>query len=85
MNANQSIWFREGAGCGESGVCYFTAENLLWAIQAIGTTVVFLFVAWLCYRAYIDYGEESISAKDMIIVWFRAVFVMMVLLYLLVN
>jgi len=79
MNAAQSVAFEEGTGD------FFTAGELLWSVQAIGTTVVFLFVAWLCYRAYIDYGEEYISAKDMIIVWFRAVFVMMVLLYLLIN
>lgn len=79
MNAAQSVAFEKGTGN------FFTAGELLWSVQAIGTTVVFLFVAWLCYRAYIDYGEEYISAKDMIIVWFRAVFVMMVLLYLLTN
>lgn len=79
MNAAQTAAFEEGTGD------VFTAAELLWTIQAIGTTAVFLYVAWLCYRAYDDYGAEVIGAKDMIIVWFRGVFVMMVLLYLLVN
>lgn len=79
MNAAQSAAFEEGTGD------FFTAAELLWTIQAIGTTAVFLYVAWLCYRAYDDYGAEVITAKDMITVWFRGVFVMMVLLYLLVN
>lgn len=79
MNAAQAAAFEEGTGD------FFTAAQLLWTIQAIGATAVFLYVAWLCYRAYDDYGAEVITAKDMIIVWFRGVFVMMVLLYLLVN
>ncbi|MEJ2622833.1 MAG: DUF3262 family protein [Candidatus Thiodiazotropha sp.] len=79
MTADQYAAFKEGAGN------FLTAEELLWTIQAIGATAVFLYVAWLCYRAYDDYGEEVITANDMVIVWFRGVFVMMVLLYLLIN
>ena len=79
MNAAQSAAFEEGTGD------FFTAADLLWTIQAIGTTVVFLYVAWLCYSAYNNYGAERIGAKDMITVWFRGLFVMMVLLYLLVK
>lgn len=79
MNAAQAAAFEEGTGG------FFTAAGLLWTVQAIGATVVFLYVAWLSYTAYIDFCEEEIKAKDMIIIWFRGVFVMMVLLYLLVN
>lgn len=79
MNAAQSAAFEEGTGN------FFTAAELLWTVQAIGTTAVFLYVAWLCYRAYEDFGAEYITAKDMIIVWLRAVFLMMLLLYLLIN
>jgi len=79
MNAAQSAAFEEGTGD------FFTAADLLLAIQSIGATAVFLYVAWLCYCAYRDYGAEIIKAKDMVIIWLRGVFVMMVLLYLLVQ
>jgi integrating conjugative element protein (TIGR03758 family) len=79
MNAAQSAAFEEGAGG------YITAPDLLMTIQAIGATVVFLYIAWMCYRAYSDFGAEIIKAGDMITIWFRGLFVMMVLLYLLVN
>lgn len=79
MNAAQEVAFEEGTGG------FFTAFQMSWTIQAIGVTVVFLFVAWICIRAYNDYGTGAISAKDMIILWFRSTFVMMLLLYLLAN
>ena len=79
MNAAQSAAFEEGTGD------FFTAADLLWTIQAIGAAAVFLYVAWLCVCAYSDYGAEAIRAKDMVIVWLRGVFVMMVLLYVIVN
>lgn len=79
MNAAQAAAFFEGTGD------FFTAANLLLAIQGIGATAVFSYVAWLCVRAYDDYGEEEITAKDMVIIWLRGVLVMMVLLYLIVN
>lgn len=79
MNAAQTDAFEEGTGG------FITAPEMLFTVQAIGTTVVFLFIAWLCYRAYIDYGSEQIDSKGMIIVWFRSLFIMMVLLYLLTQ
>lgn len=79
MNAVQETAFKEGTGS------FFTAAQLLEVVQMIGATAVFLYVAWLCLRAYNDFGAGDVSAINMIIVWCRAVFVMMVLLYLLVN
>lgn len=79
MNAAQSAAFEEGTGG------FFTAANLLLTVQAIGTTAAILYVAWLCYTAYQDWSDEEIKAQDMIIIWFRGVFVLMVLLYLLIN
>ena len=79
MDAAQTVAFEEGTGA------FITAPEMLFTIQAIGTTVVFLYMAWLCYRAYINYGSEEIDSKDMIIVWFRGLFVMMVLLFLLTE
>ena len=78
MNVNQATDFEQGVGG------FFTAGELLLAIQGIGATVVFLYVSWLCLRAYDDYGREYIKAQDMIIVWARGVFVLMLLLYLLI-
>ncbi|WP_444928291.1 DUF3262 family protein (plasmid) [Microbulbifer sp. TRSA002] len=79
MKPAQAAAFQEGTGN------VFTAADLLWTIQAIGSTAVFLYVSWMCYRAYEDYGSGAIAAKDMVIVWLRSVFVMMVLLYLIVK
>lgn len=79
MTAVQVEAFEEGAGN------LFTAADLLLALQLIGITAVLLYVAWLSYRAYTDYGDGSISATDLIITWCRGVFVLMLLLYLLRN
>ena len=61
MTASQIAWFKEGVGCDGTAPCYFTASNLLWAIQAIGAVAVFTYVAWLCIRAYTDYGEKALQ------------------------
>ncbi len=79
MNAAQTVAFEEGTGS------FVTAPEMLFTVQAIGTTVVFLYVAWIFYRAYINYGDGDIKSKDMIIIWFRGLFIMMVLLYLLTK
>lgn len=79
MNAAQVTAFEEGTGS------FFTAAEFLFTVQAIGTTLVFIYVAWLLLRAYNDYGEGYIKSGDMIIVWLRGIFMMMIFLYLLVN
>ena len=85
MNAAQQNWFAEGAGCGGGGPCFLTADAMLFAMQAIGVVAILTYVAWVCVSAYGDFGQEQINAKDMVIIWCRAVFVLMVLLYLLIN
>jgi hypothetical protein len=84
MNSQQAQWFAEGAGCG-GGSCYLTADAMLLTVQSIGAVAIFIYVAWLCVSAYNDFGQEQISATDMVIVWSRGVFVLMVILYLLIN
>jgi integrating conjugative element protein (TIGR03758 family) len=79
VNAAQATAFEEGTGGS------FSAVELLWAIQAIGATVAILYVAWLCYFAYINWGDDQIKAKQMLTIWARSVFVLMVILYLLIN
>lgn len=79
MNAAQSVAFEEGTGA------FFTAAELLNVIQLIGSSAVFIYVAWLCMTAYKDYGAELIRSKEMMAIWLRSVLVMMVLLYLIVN
>ena len=79
MNANQIAAFEDGTGD------FFTAADLLWSVQAIGTTMIFTYVVWLCITAYNDYSEEEINAGAMLVIWARGVFVLMVVLYLLIN
>ena len=79
MTSAQATAFEEGTGS------FFTASDFLFTVQAIGSTLVFVYVAWLCLRAYNDYGKGYIKANDMITVWFRGVFMMSIFLYLLVN
>jgi len=79
MNAALAAAFEEGTGG------FFTAADLLFTVQAIGATLLFLYIAWLCYRAYQDYADEMIKAQAMMIVWARSVFILMVILYLLIN
>jgi integrating conjugative element protein (TIGR03758 family) len=79
VNATQIASFEEGAGS------FFTAANLLNLIQSIGVVVLITYVAWLCVNAYKDYGDETISAGTMITIWMRGIFMLMILLFLLIN
>jgi|CEGF01.1.fsa_nt_gi hypothetical protein len=64
---------------------FLTADSVLFAAQSIGATLMFIWVAWVCLQAYQDYGNEQIKSSQMIFLWFRAVFALSVVLYLLVN
>lgn len=79
MSPAQSTFFEEGTGS------FFTAAEMLNVIQLLGATAVFLYMAWHCVSAYQAYGEGKLKAMDMIILWCRGLFVMMVTLYLLIN
>ena len=79
MNAAQNAAFLEGTGGN------FSASQLLFSIQAIGATVVLLYAVWIFYMAYNNWGEGIIKPKDMLTIWARCVFVMMVLLYLIIR
>ena len=79
MTTAQSIAFEEGTGS------FFTAADFLLVVQSIGVTLMFLYVAWIMLRAYTDWGREFTKSRDMISTWLRAVFMMMIFLYLFVN
>lgn len=79
MNATMAGWFEEGAGG------FLTAAEFLWTIKAIGVVLALTYVAWLMHRAYADYGIQRIKSSDMIMVWFRAVFILMIFLFIVVN
>ena len=79
MNATQISSFEEGAGS------VFTASDLLNLIQSIGVVVLITYVAWLCVNAYKDYGDQTITAGTMVTIWLRSIFMLMVLLFLLIN
>ena len=70
--------FNTGAGG------FITAAGMLLAIQSIGVTIIFLYVSWLCLSAYQDFCNETIRSSDMIFVWARGVFIMMVMIYILI-
>ena len=84
MNAAQQQWFEEGAGCG-GGPCFQTSTAMLQAIQLIGVTAFILYTAWVCLQAYEDFGAERINGTSMLVIWCRSVFILMVLLYLVIN
>jgi hypothetical protein len=79
MSPLQLNAFKEGAGS------LMTAPDLLFTLQAIGATAAITFLAWLCYQAYMDFGDGTITPTDMLIVWIRGVFILMVLLHLLID
>lgn len=79
MTSNQITEFENGAGS------FFTANDMLVLIQSVGAMLLLTYVAWLCVSAYKDYGEERISAGAMMNVWIRAVFVLMFLLWIIIN
>lgn len=79
MNATQIASFEQGAGS------FFTAAQLLNLIQSVGAVILLTYVAWLCVNAYKDYGNETISSRDMITIWLRAIVMLMFLLFLLIN
>lgn len=64
---------------------FITADDSLFAAQSIGATVVFIWAAWVCLKAYQDWANGKTNGTQMMFVWFRAVFSMSVLLFLLVN
>ncbi len=66
----------------EGAAGFLTASNLLLAIQLIGCTLAFVYVAWVCVASYNEWGESEISGGQMLTTWFRAIAALMVLLYL---
>lgn len=64
---------------------FITADDVLLAVQAIGATAVFIWAAWVLLKSYNDWAAGKIKGGQMLFVWARAVFLMMVLLFLLVN
>ena len=64
---------------------FITADDALLAVQGIGATVVFIWAAWVLLKSYQDWATGKIKGGQMLFVWARAVFLMMVLLFLLVN
>ena len=76
MTAAQLSAFYDGTGQ------FFTALDSLLLVQVLGATAVFLWAAWIAVTAYKEWGSEEITQGDMIGMWFRAVFMMMILLFL---
>lgn len=64
---------------------FVTVDDSLLAIQGIGATAVFVWVAWILLKSYQDWAVVRIKGSQMLFIWGRAFFLMMVLLYLLVN
>ncbi len=79
MNTAERAAFQEGAGG------FLTAGDLLIAIQGIGVTAALTYVSWLCICAYQDYGKGKIKSIDMITIWFRAVFILVIFIAIIVN
>lgn len=64
---------------------FITADDALLAVQTIGATVVFIWAAWVLLKSYQDWASGKMKGGQMLFVWARVVFLMMVLLFLLVN
>lgn len=76
MTAAQLAAFQAGTGD------HFTAPEALFTIQALGATAVFIWAAWVAVSSYKEWGSEEITQGDMLGLWFRAVLMMMILLFL---
>lgn len=85
MSPTQYQWFEDGSGCGGAGSCWMSASAMLEVIQMIAVVAVLLFVTWVCLKAYDNWAQEQIRPGDMIFIWARSVFVLMVILYLIIN
>ena len=79
ISQQQKVSFAEGSG----GI--FSADNMLFAVQTIGATSLLLFIAWIFLKAYSEYGEGNTKANEVLVVWARAVFILMVLMYLITK
>lgn len=64
---------------------FVTADEMLFAFQAIGATVILLWVVWIFITSYQAWGLGEIKASQMMFLWARAVLVLSILLYLFVN
>ncbi|AHI33398.1 hypothetical protein A6779_17730 [Marinobacter adhaerens] len=62
-----------------------TAANLLTLAQMIAVVAVITFIAWTCMQAYENWANEEIKSGQMIFIWARAVFVLLVMLFLIIN
>ena len=75
MTPSQEAAFNSGGGGN-----YFTADNLFSAISLIGGTAIVLYVAWLVVQSYNEYGDGEISASNMLFIWARGVFILLIFL-----
>ena len=64
---------------------FITADDALLAVQVIGATIVFIWAAWVLLKSYQDWAAGNIKGGQMLFVWARIVFLMMILLFLFVN
>jgi len=71
MSPDQHQWFQDGSGCNGAASCWMTA--------------VITFIAWTCMQAYENWANEEIKSGQMIFIWARAVFVLLVMLFLIIN
>ncbi len=51
----------------------------------IAVVAVITFIAWTCMQAYENWANEEIKSGQMIFIWARAVFVLLVMLFLIIN
>lgn len=79
MNPELADIFNEGSGGG------LNAFDLLLLIQSIGVTAVITYVAWICYSAYVDFGKEKLDGTELILLWGRSTFLLMLFLYIVIN
>lgn len=75
MTPSQRSAFAEGGGGG-----LFSASYLLDAIATIGVTAILIYVAWLVRTSYAEYGAGHLTPGEMLFVWVRGIFVLMVVL-----
>lgn len=85
MSPDQHQWFQDGSGCNGAASCWMTAANLLTLAQMVAVVAVITFIAWTCMQAYENWANEEIKSGQMIFIWARAVFVLLVMLFLIIN
>ena len=80
MTPAQQTAFAEGGGGG-----FFSADYLLETIILVSVATLVTHTAWIIYKSYGEFGSRKIKPGEMVTLWVRAIFMLMLGSYMFIN